>query len=225
MSFAAARQALSSTARASLRRMPAFRAGARRMNSSQAGSKPKSDRPWTIASALIFGPAFLWLLSPSTHQKAKHLHHDAHDYPGHDPKSIAKAHAPTPVAAGALRPEPVPVAVPPTSSAAEQAGENGRQAERGSSESQSGSSEGGSSEGGSSGGSEPSGIRMKDDEGKEVDVSATIQKEEAEDVPKASGAPAPGKEPEPLEPTVEEKGTSLEESTETAPQESEEKSS
>ncbi|KAG6905992.1 hypothetical protein DXG01_016452 [Tephrocybe rancida] len=95
MSFVAAvRQSFSSTARASLRNTSStFRAGARRMNSSHAAFKPKSDKPWIIGSALLFGPALLYLVSPSARKNTGHVvHNDAHDFPGH------KAHTPVPAA-------------------------------------------------------------------------------------------------------------------------------
>ncbi|KAH0586415.1 hypothetical protein J132_01316 [Termitomyces sp. J132] len=102
MSFvAAARQSLTSTARASLRSASStFRAGARRLNSHTA-STPKSDKPWIIGSALLFGPAFLYLISPSARKNTGHVHNDAHDFPGH------KKHALEPVAKPA-EPEPEP---------------------------------------------------------------------------------------------------------------------
>ncbi|KAF8236396.1 hypothetical protein L208DRAFT_651357 [Tricholoma matsutake] len=90
MSFHAARHVFSATARSSVRlhvNACSIRMGAKRMNSSHA-PKQSSDRPWIIASALIFGPAFLYLISPSA-RKPTHLeHHDLHDVPGHQ-KSTA----------------------------------------------------------------------------------------------------------------------------------------
>ncbi|KAG6853921.1 hypothetical protein C0991_012411 [Blastosporella zonata] len=109
MSFvAAARQSLSSATRTSLRNTSStFRAGARRMNSSHAAFTPKSDKPWIIAAAVLFGPAFLYLVSPSARKNTGHfVHNDAHDFPGH------KAHKAAPVVEEAAAPEPTPEPAP-----------------------------------------------------------------------------------------------------------------
>ncbi|KAG6902520.1 hypothetical protein C0995_015337 [Termitomyces sp. Mi166 len=168
MSFvAAARQSLTSTARASLRNASStFRAGARRMNSSHAAYAPKSDKPWIIGSALIFGPAvsstkrlrrskqgltppkqFLYLLSPSARKNTGHVHNDAHDFPGHKkhaPEPVAKqtASEPEPEAETRSEPEPEPVAA------------------------------------------EPEPVLMKDDEGTEANIADSLAAS-ADDVPKA----------------------------------------
>ncbi|KAG6828570.1 hypothetical protein H0H92_007500 [Tricholoma furcatifolium] len=107
MSFlAAARQSLSSTTRASLRNTSStFRAGARRMNSSHAAHTPKSDTPWIVGSAILFGPALLYLLSPSARKQTHFVHNDAHDFPS------TKKHAPAPAAPQAA-PEPAPEPTP-----------------------------------------------------------------------------------------------------------------
>ncbi|KAF4617507.1 hypothetical protein D9613_005753 [Agrocybe pediades] len=49
--------------------------------SSHAGAKTKSDTPWLVASALVFGPAFLYLVSPSARKKEHLPHNDKHDFP------------------------------------------------------------------------------------------------------------------------------------------------
>lgn len=43
----------------------------------------KSDMPWVIGAAVVFGPGFLYLLSPSARKShAEHaVHHDHHDFP------------------------------------------------------------------------------------------------------------------------------------------------
>ncbi|KAF8073903.1 hypothetical protein FPV67DRAFT_773845 [Lyophyllum atratum] len=180
MSLAAARQTLSSTARASLRRPTAstFRAGARRMNSSHAGPKTRSDKPWIIGSALVFGPAFLYLASPSARKTTQFAHNDAHDFPGHDPdpKAVARAQAPAPVAAAGLKetaPEtPRGVKPPPVAAST------------------------------STSDKQPEPVIMKDDEGTEEDVTESLQAEEAADVPKADGAEPSGAEPVPKVPVT-----------------------
>ncbi|KAF9262907.1 hypothetical protein L218DRAFT_959739 [Marasmius fiardii PR-910] len=96
-----------------------FKAGAgRRGMSSSAGGEGKkgSDLPWIIGSAVAFGPAFLYLASPSSRRSAPHVPHgDKH----------SQSHAPLP---------------------------------------------------------------MKDDEGKEADVSGSIAQAEKDDVPQADAA-------------------------------------
>ncbi|KAG5646505.1 hypothetical protein DXG03_003271 [Asterophora parasitica] len=98
--FAAARQSLASSLRTASR--PVFRAGARRMASSSSHAAPKSDKPWVIGSALVFGPAFAYLVSPSARAKSHSAHNDAHDTPGH---KTHQASEPTP--------EPEPEAAAP----------------------------------------------------------------------------------------------------------------
>ncbi|KAG6848959.1 hypothetical protein H0H93_012431 [Arthromyces matolae] len=107
-SLTAVRQSLSLAARASLRNTSStFRAGSRRMNSSHA-SHTKSDKPWIIGSAILFGPAFLYLVSPSARKNTGHVHNDAHDFPGH------KKHAPAPaIKEAAPEPQPEPAATEP----------------------------------------------------------------------------------------------------------------
>ncbi|KAG2039770.1 hypothetical protein BDR03DRAFT_201443 [Suillus americanus] len=59
-----------------------------------------SDTPWMIGSALVFGPAMLYLLSPSAH-KTSHAHEAEHGHSAH--RSDASHHA-----------EPHPAAETPT---------------------------------------------------------------------------------------------------------------
>ncbi|KAH8082023.1 hypothetical protein BXZ70DRAFT_910850 [Cristinia sonorae] len=75
------RRALAQLARPNLR----FNAqnASRRSMSSSAHSTPKSDKPWIIASALVFGPAAVYLLSPPAKAKAHDAHHAS--LPKHNP--------------------------------------------------------------------------------------------------------------------------------------------
>ncbi|KIK69716.1 hypothetical protein GYMLUDRAFT_79809 [Collybiopsis luxurians FD-317 M1] len=103
------------------------------MSSTTESAKKSSDLPWMIGSAVVFGPAFLYLLSPASRKSAPHdSHHEKHD----------KSHADDSKA------------------------------------------------------QEP--IKMKDDEGTEANVTESVHKAEAEDVPKADSA---AKESEPEEKT------------------------
>ncbi|CAL1712435.1 unnamed protein product [Somion occarium] len=64
--------------------------GRRMMSSSAEHSyKSKSDLPWQIGSALIFGPALVYLLSPTGKEKAAHA--------SADHKRAAHEHKPEPV--------------------------------------------------------------------------------------------------------------------------------
>ncbi|KAF5341998.1 hypothetical protein D9611_001442 [Ephemerocybe angulata] len=58
-------------------------AGRRSMATSSEGTVKKSDTPWLVGSALIFGPAFLYLVSPSGRKSVAHaqVHDDKHDFP------------------------------------------------------------------------------------------------------------------------------------------------
>jgi len=40
-----------------------------------------SDTPWLIGSLVFFGPAFLYLLSPSARKNTHGVHNDHHDFP------------------------------------------------------------------------------------------------------------------------------------------------
>ncbi|KAG7088117.1 hypothetical protein E1B28_012142 [Marasmius oreades] len=106
----------SSSIRSSRATWQGFKAGAGRrgMSSSAGETKKGSDLPWIIGSAVVFGPAFLYLASPSSRRSAPHIPHD----PSH-------SHAPLP---------------------------------------------------------------MKDDEGTVADVSGSVAKAEADDVPQADAA-------------------------------------
>ncbi|KAJ3508926.1 hypothetical protein NLJ89_g5491 [Agrocybe chaxingu] len=74
-----AQTTLSSTARVSRRAMSSSHAPA-----------TKSDKPWIIGSLLVFGPAFLYLVSPSARKDTHHVHNDKHDSPAHDKKENAE---------------------------------------------------------------------------------------------------------------------------------------
>ncbi|KAJ3986836.1 hypothetical protein F5890DRAFT_1551898 [Lentinula detonsa] len=109
--------------------------GSRRAMSSTAEAvKKSSDMPWIIGSAVVFGPAFLYLVSPASRKSAPH--HDSHG------KHEKKGHE-----------EPMP---------------------------------------------------MKDDEGTETDVSESVSKAEAEDVPKADSADKEESQGEPAQTPAEE---------------------
>ncbi|KAF9468644.1 hypothetical protein BDZ94DRAFT_1317808 [Collybia nuda] len=105
MSFRAAQPIFSTTARASLRAQRAnvsgVRMGGRRMNSSHVPPKTSSDKQWIIVSSLVFGPAFLYLVSPSARKSTHSAHNDKHDFPA--PKTAK--HVPETV----KEPEPEPV--------------------------------------------------------------------------------------------------------------------
>ncbi|KIL55970.1 hypothetical protein M378DRAFT_182096 [Amanita muscaria Koide BX008] len=81
-----ARSIFSSAVRASARPTRAAQQLSRRhMSASESvhGSQHSgSDRPWIIGSALVFGPFFLYLLSPSARKShAQHaIHNDKHDF-------------------------------------------------------------------------------------------------------------------------------------------------
>lgn len=83
MSARIARRAFTATARRSVLK-PAFPSSASRVTrrnastSSPDGSESSSDKPWIIGSLLIFGPALLYLLSPSA-RKSHHVEHNSHD--------------------------------------------------------------------------------------------------------------------------------------------------
>ncbi|TFK27611.1 hypothetical protein FA15DRAFT_666283 [Coprinopsis marcescibilis] len=70
---------------------------ARRNMASEAHAAPvKSDKPWIIGSALIFGPLILYLVSPSARKDLSHhaVHNDKREYPTsatHDAFPEAKA--------------------------------------------------------------------------------------------------------------------------------------
>ncbi|KAJ2920523.1 hypothetical protein H1R20_g16573, partial [Candolleomyces eurysporus] len=107
--------------------------GRRTMASSAEGAaSKKSDTPWIVGSALVFGPAFLYLVSPSARKSAP-AHHDKHDSKAHE-------HSPEP----AKKEE---AAAP---------------AEK---------------------------VTLKDDEGKEADVTASLALAEQSNVPKADVSP------------------------------------
>jgi len=94
MASRAARSVFSAAARASRRPARVAQHIGRRYNStsSHGSSATSSDKPWIIGSAVIFGPALLYLLSPSARKKsAEHaVHHDKEHEPAH-----AEKHEPT----------------------------------------------------------------------------------------------------------------------------------
>ncbi|KAJ2934455.1 hypothetical protein H1R20_g2601, partial [Candolleomyces eurysporus] len=105
--------------------------GRRTMASSAEGAaSKKSDTPWIVGSALVFGPAFLYLVSPSARKSAP-AHHDKHDSKHSSTPEPAKEEAAAP-------------------------------AEK---------------------------VTMKDDEGKEADVTASLALAEQSNVPKADVSP------------------------------------
>lgn len=61
--------------------------------SSAHGAEAKSDTPWMIGSALVFGPLFIWLVSPTAKSKAHDVHEKAL------PKSKSSGHGEAPVPA------------------------------------------------------------------------------------------------------------------------------
>ncbi|KAF8964231.1 hypothetical protein BDZ97DRAFT_919962 [Flammula alnicola] len=66
----------------------------RTMSSTSHGAEAKSsDTPWIVGSALLFGPAFLYLVSPSGRKSIPHVHDDKHDFPTLKTK---EEHAPAP---------------------------------------------------------------------------------------------------------------------------------
>ncbi|KAF9497720.1 hypothetical protein BDN71DRAFT_1504701 [Pleurotus eryngii] len=117
------RQNLVSSARASLwsqTPVATRRFAGRRWNSSHGPSheqEKSSDMPWVIGSLVTFGPAFLYLISPSARKTAPG--HAAHAHDSH---------------------------------------------------------------------AEPKKVTMKDDEGQEADITASVQAATADDAPKADGA-------------------------------------
>ncbi|KAJ4482332.1 hypothetical protein J3R30DRAFT_3699772 [Lentinula aciculospora] len=123
MSSRAPRQLFAASLRASARSSKTnaysnLHASRRAMSSTAEAVKKNSDMPWIIGSAVVFGPAFLYLVSPASRKSAPH--HDSHGK--HEKK---RDHEP---------------------------------------------------------------MSMKDDEGTEVDVSGSVEKAEADDVPKADSA-------------------------------------
>ncbi|KAF9525530.1 hypothetical protein CPB83DRAFT_885554 [Crepidotus variabilis] len=54
----------------------------RRMASTASHGAAKSDTPWIVGSLLIFGPAFLYLVSPTARKTEHHIDHkDKHEHP------------------------------------------------------------------------------------------------------------------------------------------------
>lgn len=55
------------------------------MSSSAGEQKKGSDLPWIIGSAAVFGPAFLYFVSPSVRRSAPHVPHEAKHSQSHAP--------------------------------------------------------------------------------------------------------------------------------------------
>ncbi|TFK73631.1 hypothetical protein BDN72DRAFT_168183 [Pluteus cervinus] len=70
-------------------------------------SAPSSDKAWIIASALVFGPATLYILSPSgkTHNTGHHGHEDNHASSHSTTKGEEVKHEPPAAAAEAVKEE------------------------------------------------------------------------------------------------------------------------
>ncbi|KAF9452951.1 hypothetical protein P691DRAFT_659771 [Macrolepiota fuliginosa MF-IS2] len=83
MSARFARSAFASL-RASARSRATTLPARRNMSAQSHGAQPKkSDLPWIVGATLVFGPLFLYLVSPSARksQHAHAVHNDHHDYP------------------------------------------------------------------------------------------------------------------------------------------------
>ncbi|EKM79253.1 hypothetical protein AGABI1DRAFT_85119 [Agaricus bisporus var. burnettii JB137-S8] len=94
MTVRLARSAFASL-RASARPRANFALAAARRNmsaQSHAGDSKKSDMPWIVGSAVVFGPLFLYLLSPSA-RKSKDAH-GAHHSHQETPSSTEENHEP-----------------------------------------------------------------------------------------------------------------------------------
>ncbi|KAG2010277.1 hypothetical protein CC2G_013115 [Coprinopsis cinerea AmutBmut pab1-1] len=61
--------------------------GRRNMASEAHTPATKSDTPWIIGSALIFGPIIAYLVSPSARKNTHAVHNDKKEYPGLKKKS------------------------------------------------------------------------------------------------------------------------------------------
>ncbi|KAJ3573990.1 hypothetical protein NP233_g2067 [Leucocoprinus birnbaumii] len=84
MSARFARSALASLRASTRARVNSGLPARRYMSAESHGAHAKSsDTPWIIGAAVVFGPAFLYLLSPSARKaRAEHaVHNDHHDYP------------------------------------------------------------------------------------------------------------------------------------------------
>ncbi|KAH6912758.1 hypothetical protein BKA70DRAFT_774315 [Coprinopsis sp. MPI-PUGE-AT-0042] len=57
------------------------RAFGKRTMATEAHGASKSDTPWMVGSALVFGPLFLYLVSPSARKHTGAVHHDEKEYP------------------------------------------------------------------------------------------------------------------------------------------------
>ncbi|KAF5389198.1 hypothetical protein D9757_003388 [Collybiopsis confluens] len=77
----APRQLFAASLRAALRSSRS-NASRRTMSSTAESVKKSSDLPWLIGSAVVFGPAFLYLVSPASRKSAPH-HDSHHDSKGH----------------------------------------------------------------------------------------------------------------------------------------------
>ncbi|KAH9480365.1 hypothetical protein JR316_0006963 [Psilocybe cubensis] len=71
----------------------------RRTMSSASGNAKSSDTPWIVGATLVFGPAFLYLVSPTGRNSTKSVHNDLkehptlkrHDAAPHKPEEVAAA--------------------------------------------------------------------------------------------------------------------------------------
>ncbi|KAF9046387.1 hypothetical protein BJ165DRAFT_1471167 [Panaeolus papilionaceus] len=102
--FATARRSAQSTTSASL----AARVVRRPMSASAShGPTKSSDTPWIVGSLLVFGPMFLYLVSPSARksQAAHTVHHDKREYPTLH-KEVSETHAAPPAEPASKQPAP-----------------------------------------------------------------------------------------------------------------------
>jgi len=95
MSARIAHRTFVATARRSVLRAgfsPASRMTCRNSSSSSHGPELSSDKPWIIGSLLIFGSAFLYLVSPSARKTHHTAHKDKHEFPAlaHEEHSVNK---------------------------------------------------------------------------------------------------------------------------------------
>ncbi|KAJ2916993.1 hypothetical protein MD484_g3412, partial [Candolleomyces efflorescens] len=142
---AAARRATSSAPNAAARAV-----GRRTMASSaEHGAAKKSDTPWIIGSAIVFGPAFLYLVSPSARKNTPVVHNDKHDYP--TSKTLDHPTTPQPTKKVEVVQEEEEAAAPAAPAPAEDSEK----------------------------------VTLKDDEGKEADITASLALAEEANVPKA----------------------------------------
>ncbi|CAA7262920.1 unnamed protein product [Cyclocybe aegerita] len=90
MSARLTRTALSAARRGAQTSMSSTTRVSRRVMSSSHAPVTRSDKPWIIGSLLVFGPAFLYLVSPSARKDTHHVHNDKHDSLAHDKNEKAE---------------------------------------------------------------------------------------------------------------------------------------